>query len=163
TITGVGEYLRERNPNLYVVGVEPRGSAVLSGRELGPHRIQGIGAGFVPPVLNRELLDEVLTVSDDDAIHTAWRAAKRLGLAAGLPAGGRADARLWSCSGWAPLRASRESCGATWWQPATAILRPGTWASSRSSPPGRGSTRCLPIASPMHSTAPGFRCYPGRS
>jgi len=92
TITGVGEHLRERNPNLYVVGVEPRGSAVLSGGKLGPHRIQGIGAGFVPSVLNRELLDEVLTVSDDDAIHTAWRAAKRLGLLAGISSG----AALWA-------------------------------------------------------------------
>ena len=92
TITGVGEYLREGNPNLYVVGVEPRGSAVLSGGKLGPHRIQGIGAGFVPSVLNRELLDEVLTVSDDDAIHTAWRAAKRLGLLAGISSG----AALWA-------------------------------------------------------------------
>ena len=92
TITGVGEYLRGRNPNLYVVGVEPRGSAVLSGGKLGPHRIQGIGAGFVPSVLNRELLDEVLTVSDDDAIHTAWRAAKRLGLLAGISSG----AALWA-------------------------------------------------------------------
>ena len=92
TITGVGEYLCGRNPNLYVVGVEPRGSAVLSGGKLGPHRIQGIGAGFVPSVLNRELLDEVLTVSDDDAIHTAWRAAKRLGLLAGISGG----AALWA-------------------------------------------------------------------
>ena len=92
TITGVGEYLRERNPNLYVAGVEPRGSAVLSGGKLGPHRIQGIGAGFVPSVLNRDLLDEGLTVSDDDAIHTAWRAAKRLGLLAGISSG----AALWA-------------------------------------------------------------------
>ncbi len=60
TITGVGEYLRERNPKLRVVAVEPRGSAVLSGEPPGPHRIQGIGAGFVPAVLNRELLDEVI-------------------------------------------------------------------------------------------------------
>ena len=67
TITGVGEYLRARNPKLRVVAVEPRGSAVLSGGAVGPHRIQGIGAGFVPPVLNRELLDEVIAVSDDDA------------------------------------------------------------------------------------------------
>ena len=79
TITGVGEYLRERNPELRVVAVEPRGSAVLSGGRLGPHRIQGIGAGFVPPVLNRELLDEVIAVSDDDAIHTAWSCARRDG------------------------------------------------------------------------------------
>jgi cysteine synthase A len=91
TITGVGEYLRERNPDLRVVAVEPRGSAVLSGGRPGPHRIQGIGAGFVPPVLNRELLDEVIAVSDDDAIHTAWACAKRMGLLAGISCG----AALW--------------------------------------------------------------------
>ncbi|HSS37745.1 MAG TPA: cysteine synthase A [Polyangia bacterium] len=92
TITGVGEYLRRGNPKLQVVAVEPRGSAVLSGERAGPHRIQGIGAGFVPPVLNRELLDEVLTVSDDDAIHTAWACAKRAGLLAGISCG----AALWA-------------------------------------------------------------------
>jgi cysteine synthase A len=92
TITGVGEYLRERNPKLRVVAVEPRGSAVISGGQAGPHRIQGIGAGFVPPVLNRELLDEVIAVSDDDAIHTAWACAKRAGLLAGISCG----AALWA-------------------------------------------------------------------
>ncbi|MCW3027526.1 MAG: cysteine synthase [Solirubrobacterales bacterium] len=93
TITGVGEYLRERsNPKLQVVGVEPIGSAVLSGGAPGPHRIQGIGAGFIPAVLNRELLDEVLPVSDDDAIQTAWRCARRLGLLAGISGG----AALWA-------------------------------------------------------------------
>ncbi len=92
TITGVGEYLRERNPELSVVAVEPSGSAVLSGGQPGPHRIQGIGAGFVPPVLNRELLDEVIAVSDDDAIQTAWTCAKRMGLLAGISCG----AALWA-------------------------------------------------------------------
>jgi cysteine synthase len=93
TITGVGEYLREHtNPQLRVVAVEPRGSAVLSGGRPGPHRIQGIGAGFVPPVLNRELIDEVIPVSDDDAIQTAWTCAKRLGLLAGISCG----AALWA-------------------------------------------------------------------
>jgi cysteine synthase A len=91
TITGVGEYLRGRNPHLRVVAVEPSGSPVLSGGRPGTHRIQGIGAGFVPPVLNRELLDEVLPVSDDDAIHTAWTCAKRAGLLAGISCG----AALW--------------------------------------------------------------------
>jgi cysteine synthase len=91
TITGVGEYLRRRNPQLQVVAVEPQGSAVLSGQRPGPHRIQGIGAGFVPPVLNRELLDEVIAVSDDDAIKTAWRCARRAGLLAGISCG----AALW--------------------------------------------------------------------
>ncbi|MGO8904250.1 MAG: cysteine synthase A [Solirubrobacteraceae bacterium] len=92
TITGVGECLRERNPRLLVVAVEPRGSAVLSGGRAGPHRIQGIGAGFVPPVLNRELLDEVMTVSDEDAIQTAWSCARRVGLLAGISCG----AALWA-------------------------------------------------------------------
>ncbi len=93
TITGVGEYLREHaNPSLRVVAVEPRGSAVLSGGHPGPHRIQGIGAGFVPPVLNRELIDEVIAVSDDDAIETAWTCAKRCGLLAGISCG----AAMWA-------------------------------------------------------------------
>jgi cysteine synthase A len=92
TITGVGEYLRERNPKLRIVAVEPRGSAVLSGGLPGPHRIQGIGAGFVPAVLNRELLDEVIAVSDDDAIQTAWDCARRVGLLAGISCG----AALWA-------------------------------------------------------------------
>jgi cysteine synthase A len=93
TITGVGEYLREHaNPKLRVVAVEPRGSAVLSGARPGPHRIQGIGAGFVPPVLNRELIDEVIPVSDDDAIETAWSCAKRAGLLAGISCG----AAMWA-------------------------------------------------------------------
>jgi cysteine synthase len=93
TITGVGEHLREHvNPALRVVAVEPLGSAVLSGNPPGPHRIQGIGAGFIPPVLNRELLDEVIAVSDDDAIETAWSCAKRCGLLAGISCG----AAMWA-------------------------------------------------------------------
>jgi cysteine synthase A len=95
TITGVGEYLRERcNAKLAVVAVEPKGSAVLSGGRLGPHRIQGIGAGFVPPVLNRELIDEVIAVSDDDAIGMAWRCARRAGLLAGISGGAAMHAAL---------------------------------------------------------------------
>jgi cysteine synthase A len=95
TITGVGEYLRERvNPKLRVVAVEPQSSAVLSGRQPGPHRIQGIGAGFVPPVLNRELLDEVIPVSDEDAIQTAWSCAKRAGVLAGISGGAAVWAAL---------------------------------------------------------------------
>ena len=92
TITGVGEYLRERNARLHVVAVEPRGSAVLAGGTAGPHRIQGIGAGFVPPVLNRDLLDEIVAVSDDDAVRTAWSCARRVGLLAGISGG----AALWA-------------------------------------------------------------------
>ena len=82
TITGRRRVsARARKPKLRVVAVEPRGSAVLSGGPPGPHRIQGIGAGFVPPVLNRELIDEVIPVSDDDAIQTAWRVRQTRGLA----------------------------------------------------------------------------------
>lgn len=92
TITGVGEHLRERNPSLRIVAVEPHSSAVLSGDSPGPHRIQGIGAGFVPPVLRRELIDEVIAVSDDDAIQTAWTCARREGLLAGISCG----AALWA-------------------------------------------------------------------
>jgi cysteine synthase len=91
TITGAGEFLRERNPDIQIVAVEPAGSAVLSGARPGPHRIQGIGAGFVPVVLNRELLSEVIPVSDDDAIQTAWSCARRTGVLAGISCG----AALW--------------------------------------------------------------------
>jgi cysteine synthase len=93
TITGTGEFLREHaNPKLQVIAVEPRSSAVLSGGRPGPHRIQGIGAGFVPPVLNRELIDEIVPVSDDDAIQAAWRVAREAGLLAGISCG----AALWA-------------------------------------------------------------------
>jgi cysteine synthase A len=92
TITGAGEYLRSINPDLRVVAVEPARSAVLSGKAPGPHRIQGIGAGFVPPILNRELLDEVIPVSDEDAIRTAWECARREGILAGISSG----AALWA-------------------------------------------------------------------
>jgi cysteine synthase A len=104
TITGAGGYLRERNPALAVVAVEPQGSAVLSGGAPGPHRIQGIGAGFVPPVLERELLDEVIAVSDEDAIQTAWSCARRTGLLAGISGG----AALWAAL---QLAAREESRG----------------------------------------------------
>jgi cysteine synthase A len=92
TITGAGGYLRERNGALKIVAVEPHGSPVLSGGRPGPHRIQGIGAGFVPPVLDKALLDEVIAVTDDDAIETAWACARRTGLLAGISGG----AALWA-------------------------------------------------------------------
>lgn len=94
TITGTGEYLRMVNPRLRVVAVEPLGSPVLSGGRPGAHRIQGIGAGFVPPVLNRELLDEVIPVGDEEAIATAWRCARREGLLAGISCGAALCAAL---------------------------------------------------------------------
>jgi cysteine synthase A len=87
TITGAGELLKARNPALLVVAVEPASSAVLSGRLPGPHKIQGIGAGFVPPVLNREIIDEVIPVRDEDAIQTARDVARREGVLVGISCG----------------------------------------------------------------------------
>jgi cysteine synthase len=91
TITGVGECLKAANPSTLVVAVEPASSAVLSGRPPGPHKIQGIGAGFVPEVLNREVLDEIIPVPDEAAIETARLAARREGVLCGLSCG----AALW--------------------------------------------------------------------
>ena len=87
TITGCGEVIRERNPAAKIVAVEPAGSPVLSGGDPGPHKIQGIGAGFVPKVLNRMLLDRVITVTDDEAYQTAKLLAKKEGLLVGISAG----------------------------------------------------------------------------
>jgi cysteine synthase len=87
TITGCGERLKERSGDLHVVAVEPARSPVLSGGLPGPHKLDGIGAGFVPEVLNREVIDEVLPVDDDDAIETARLCATREGVLAGISAG----------------------------------------------------------------------------
>ena len=87
TITGCGERLKERNPDLQVIAVEPQSSPVISGGRPGPHRIQGIGAGFVPSVLNRDVIDEVVTVSDDDAVETAKRLAREEGILCGISCG----------------------------------------------------------------------------
>src|SRR3954468_6668762 len=92
TVTGAGGYLKARNPSCRVVAVEPATSAVLSGGRPGPHKIQGIGAGFVPPVLDRDLLDEVIPVDDEDAIETARAAARREGVLCGISCG----AALWA-------------------------------------------------------------------
>ncbi|MFM7122036.1 MAG: cysteine synthase A [Fluviibacter sp.] len=92
TITGVGEVLKKKNPNFKVIAVEPDASPVLSGGEKGPHPIQGIGAGFVPPVLNTSVYDEVIRVKNEDAFETAKRAAKEEGLLVGISSG----AALWA-------------------------------------------------------------------
>ena len=94
TITGVGEVLKARKPELQVIGVEPDASPVLSGGQKGPHPIQGIGAGFVPGVLNVELLDEVLRVSGDDAFTTARRLATEEGILVGISSGAAVWAAL---------------------------------------------------------------------
>ena len=87
TITGVGEVLKAHNPAVHIVAVEPAASAVLSGKPAGPHKIQGIGAGFVPKVLNRSILDEIMTVTDDEAFRTKKALAEREGLLVGISSG----------------------------------------------------------------------------
>jgi cysteine synthase len=94
TITGAGSYLKERNPGLKIVAVEPAASAVLSGNPPGPHKIQGIGAGFVPPVLDRELVDEIIPVEDEDAIEAARMVARREGVLGGISCGAALHASL---------------------------------------------------------------------
>ncbi len=94
TITGVSEVIKAQKPSLFVVAVEPAGSPVLSGGKPGPHKIQGIGAGFVPKILNREIIDEVITVTNEQAMETARRIAKEEGILCGISSGANAWAAM---------------------------------------------------------------------
>lgn len=87
TITGVGKYLKDRNPAVQIIGVEPAGSPILTGGEAGPHGLQGIGAGFVPAVLDRSVVDEVLTVTEEEAYAAARGLAQREGVLVGISSG----------------------------------------------------------------------------
>jgi cysteine synthase len=94
TITGVGEVLKARKPDVHVVAVEPAKAAVLSGGSVGNHLIQGIGAGFIPPILNRKILDEVLTVTEDESFACARRLAREEGILSGISCGAALAATL---------------------------------------------------------------------
>ena len=94
TITGCGRLLKQRHPGLKLVAVEPAGSAVLSGKPAGAHRIQGIGAGFVPPVLEQHLIDEVIAITDEEAMVMGRRLAREEGLLSGVSSGAAIAAAL---------------------------------------------------------------------
>jgi cysteine synthase A len=94
TITGVGEVLKKKNPNIRIIAVEPATSPILSGGQPGPHKIQGIGAGFIPKILNREIIDQVITVKDDEAFRASRQLAEEEGFFVGISSGAAAFAAL---------------------------------------------------------------------
>ena len=94
TITGVGEVLKDRNPDINLIAVEPENSPVMSGGEPGPHSIQGIGAGFIPEVLNTDVIDEIIQVTDDDAGETTRRLARQEGILGGISSGAAVHAAI---------------------------------------------------------------------
>jgi cysteine synthase A len=94
TITGVGQVLKARKPSVKMIALEPEDSPVLSGGQAGPHKIQGIGAGFVPTILDRKVIDEIITISNETALETARRTAKQEGIAVGISSGAAIAAAL---------------------------------------------------------------------
>ena len=94
TITGVGRVLKRRKPGVRIIAVEPASSPVLSGGEPGPHKIQGIGAGFVPAVLDRSVIDEVITVAEEEAVEASRMLARTEGILAGISSGAALAAAL---------------------------------------------------------------------
>ena len=92
TITGVSEVMKRQKPSFWAIAVEPADSPVLSGGKAGPHGIQGIGAGFVPPILNTKIIDEIIHVTDEDALKTARLVARQEGIPAGISSG----ATIWA-------------------------------------------------------------------
>ncbi|MDR1812284.1 MAG: cysteine synthase A [Candidatus Fibromonas sp.] len=106
TITGVGEVLKERKPTVKIVAVEPDASPILSGGKAGPHRIQGIGAGFVPKILNRSVIDEIIRVTNENAFDTAKKLGRKEGVLAGISSG----AAIWAAL---QLASKAENAGKT--------------------------------------------------
>ena len=100
TVSWVGRYLKEQNPNVKIIGVEPDSSPVLSGGQPGAHKIQGIGAGFVPDTFDKNVVDEIIRVKNEDAIETARKAALKEGLFVGISSG---------ASLWAALQVAKEN------------------------------------------------------
>lgn len=98
TVTGIGKYIKSQNPNAKIVAVEPATSAVLSGKKPGPHKIQGIGAGFVPKVLDLDIVDEIIPVENDDAFNASRAVAKAEGLLVGISAGISAGASIYAAT-----------------------------------------------------------------
>ena len=94
TITGIGNFLKEQNPNIKIIAIEPKGSAVISGEEAGPHKIQGIGAGFIPEVFDKKIIDDVIIVDSDDAGEISRKLAKEEGILCGISSGANVWAAL---------------------------------------------------------------------